>query len=270
MAISNIAGLRRLAHAYGVATEFWGFDGCEKTVPAETLIKVLGAMGVENISDATIESAIEYREMRHWYRVLPAVVIARNSQETRVQVHLPHGSAVRLAAELEDGGWIGLQQCEDFTLPREIDGTLIGQASFVIPPGLALGYHKLHAYINEGTDNGTHHTATLIGVPNRLPAIDMLYHSGKNRIWGMMEQLYSVRSRESWGIGDLRDLTETCAIFGDMKADFVLINPLHAAEPTGVMTPRLTCRLLVVFSTQSTFGQKIFPKQLIFLPLNGR
>lgn len=237
MAITNIDGLQRLAHAYGVATEFWGFDGKQKSVSADTLVKVLAAMGVVNLSDATIEAEIEQRELRDWRRVLPAVVIARNSCETRVQVHLPHGSTVRLLVELEDGGTVGLNQCEDFTLPQEIDGVLTGQASFVVPAGFALGYHKLHAYIDEGTDAQRDATATLIGVPNRLPAIDALYRPSQKRSWGMMEQLYSVRSRESWGIGDLHDLSETCAIFGDLDADFVLINPLHAAEPVGRMTP---------------------------------
>jgi len=52
------------------------------------------------------------------------------------------------------------------------------------------------------------------------------------RQWGFAVQLYSVRSRESWGHGDLHDLAElarwSAAALG---AGFVLVNPLHAAEP---------------------------------------
>jgi 4-alpha-glucanotransferase len=45
-------------------------------------------------------------------------------------------------------------------------------------------------------------------------------------------QLYSVRSRASWGHGDLRDLADLAAWSGrELGADFVLVNPLHAAEP---------------------------------------
>ena len=52
------------------------------------------------------------------------------------------------------------------------------------------------------------------------------------RSWGFTVQLYSVRSGQSWGHGDLRDLADLARWSGrDLGADFVLINPLHAAEP---------------------------------------
>ncbi len=50
--------------------------------------------------------------------------------------------------------------------------------------------------------------------------------------WGFTVQLYSVRSRRSWGHGDLRDLADLATWSGrELGAAFVLINPLHAAEP---------------------------------------
>src|SRR5215471_13929108 len=52
------------------------------------------------------------------------------------------------------------------------------------------------------------------------------------RAWGLTVQLYSVRSRNSWGHGDLRDLAELAVWSArELGASFVLINPLHAAEP---------------------------------------
>ena len=52
------------------------------------------------------------------------------------------------------------------------------------------------------------------------------------RSWGFAAQLYSVRSRQSWGHGDLGDLADLAAWSAiDLGADFVLINPLHATEP---------------------------------------
>ena len=51
-------------------------------------------------------------------------------------------------------------------------------------------------------------------------------------------QLYSVRSRESWGHGDLRDLAELAAWSArEHGAGFVLVNPLHAAEPVPPVSP---------------------------------
>src|SRR6266704_2737959 len=58
------------------------------------------------------------------------------------------------------------------------------------------------------------------------------------RSWGFTAQLYSVRSRASWGHGDLRDLADLAAWSGgDLGADFVLVNPLHAAEPRPPVSP---------------------------------
>ena len=60
----------------------------------------------------------------------------------------------------------------------------------------------------------------------------------RRRGWGFTVQLYSVRSRESWGHGDLRDLADLAAWSGrELGADFVLVNPLHAAEPLAPVSP---------------------------------
>ena len=58
------------------------------------------------------------------------------------------------------------------------------------------------------------------------------------RSWGFAVQLYSVRSRRSWGHGDLRDLADLAEWSArDLGAGFVLINPLHAAEPLPPVSP---------------------------------
>ena len=55
---------------------------------------------------------------------------------------------------------------------------------------------------------------------------------------GLMAQLYQVRSAESWGVGDLGDLADLATwAAAAHDADFVLVNPLHAAEPVTPMEP---------------------------------
>ena len=52
------------------------------------------------------------------------------------------------------------------------------------------------------------------------------------RQWGFTVQLYSLRSAGSWGHGDLHDLAELASWSATaLGAGFVLVNPLHAAEP---------------------------------------
>jgi 4-alpha-glucanotransferase len=67
------------------------------------------------------------------------------------------------------------------------------------------------------------------GVRARLP---------ERRAWGFTVQLYSVRSRDSWGHGDLHDLAELARWSGrELGAGFILVNPLHAAEPLPPVSP---------------------------------
>src|SRR5215472_7718965 len=59
-----------------------------------------------------------------------------------------------------------------------------------------------------------------------------------SRSWGFTVQLYSVRSRRSWAHGDLHDLADLARWSArDLGAGFVLINPLHAAEPLPPVSP---------------------------------
>lgn len=56
--------------------------------------------------------------------------------------------------------------------------------------------------------------------------------AGEMRIWGIAVQLYTLRSKRNWGIGDFTDLERMCEIAGDAGASLVGINPLHAGHRT--------------------------------------
>ncbi|MGV9196740.1 4-alpha-glucanotransferase [Arcanobacterium canis] len=216
-----------LANAYRVATEYWDFDGNLTQVEDETLAAVLAAMGVDTSSDAAADAALKNKDEAPWRQILPTCTVARDDQDYSVFVHVPDGWAVKLEAYLEDGSTITLPQVEDFTPARNIDGHMIGQARFLVPAGTPTGYHTLHAEVSFADSEIRHDSAPLIVTPARLDnsALD------ERRSWGMMAQLYSVRSKASWGLGDTRDLAEMASTFGAMGADYLLVNPLHAAEP---------------------------------------
>ena len=52
------------------------------------------------------------------------------------------------------------------------------------------------------------------------------------RAWGWAVQLYALRSRESWGVGDLADLRRFARWSRKAGASIILLNPLGAQTPT--------------------------------------
>ncbi len=221
--------LQRLAAAHGVATDFWDYTGHHRVVPASTIRAVLAALGVVVETEADVAAALDDAELAPWRSVLPPSVVVRQGREERVPVHVPDGTPVRVHVALEGGGNRDLTQLAVWVDPREVDGIRLGRATFQLPADLPLGWHELVAVVEDEEAA----RCTLAVTPDVLAPPAGL----GERAWGVMAQLYSVRSRTSWGVGDLADLAELGSFFGEQGADFLLINPLHAAEPVGPMTP---------------------------------
>ena len=161
--------LAALAAAYGVATEFWDQAGQHQAVPAETVVAVLAALGVEATSPAGIASALEERRMRDWRKALPPVFVVRQGDAATTWVHLPHGDSARLWIELEDGGSRSdVVQVDRWVEPVDVDGALVGEATFAFPTDLPTGWHRLHGELR-GSDGSTRPVSTtLVVTPRRL------------------------------------------------------------------------------------------------------
>ncbi len=222
--------LADLAKAMGVATEYDDWRGGNVIVPASTIVAVLRALGIDASDDAAAARALAQEADRPWRRLLPPVVVCREGWTPWVPVHLPHGERAEVWVELEDGGRRDVRQVDHWVPPRVIDGREVGEATYELPGDLPLGWHALVA-----SQGGTTASAPLVVTPARLQLPPAL--AGR-RAFGLMTQLYSVRSRRSWGVGDLADLGELASWAArDLGADFVLVNPLHAAEPVPPMEP---------------------------------
>jgi 4-alpha-glucanotransferase len=218
--------LAELAAAHGVATFFHDWVGHERQVSSPAVVSVLAALGVDAGTPEAASRALDEARVAGWRRILPCYLVVRAGASARVAVHVPDGAAVGVELELENGGRVALNQLMVWVDPREVDGSLVGEATFEIPDDVEPGYHYLHANSGERTTK-----AQLIVVPDRL-------EMPPGRQWGFMLQLYAVRSRASWAMGDLHDLANLVTWSGhDLGADFVLVNPLHAAAAVAPMEP---------------------------------
>ncbi|WP_018296062.1 4-alpha-glucanotransferase [Corynebacterium lubricantis] len=222
----NVELLNTLASAYGLSTRYTSSDGEEIIPPSESLVKLLRAGGLslsDEPTDNELNAAIERHRLVQATRPLPPSVIAKEGEEKSFNIHVHDGSPANVWIELEDGSSTQAYQDENWTAPVEFDGITWGEATFHIPGDLPQGWHTLHLESEEVNE-----TAALIITPARLSTTDTYIN---NPVYGVMAQLYSVRSKESWGLGDFHDLGHLAEILASRGADFLLINPVHAGEP---------------------------------------
>jgi 4-alpha-glucanotransferase len=221
-----------VATAHGVATEYWDWRGEYVEVSPSTIVDVLSAMGVDASSEAAAEVALARFDSDRWRRMLPPCLVRRvdDPSPTTFWVHVQHGEPVDVHVELEDGMTRDdIRQLDRWVDPAQVEAELIGEATFALPADLPLGWHRVHASSPSRTES-----TTLVIVPRRLELPQAVDH----QLWGLMAQLYQVRTETSWGFGDLAALDEliawSAAVLG---AGFLLVNPLHAAAPVPPIEP---------------------------------
>ncbi len=92
-------------------------------------------------------------------------------------------------------------------------------------PSLPVGVHRLRVIVHD-PDGPREGEQTLIVAPRRCLTVEELL--GDRRAFGLWTNLYTVRSDRDTGFGNLSSLGELARFAGEIGADFVGINPLHA------------------------------------------
>ena len=219
----------QLAETHGISTEFWDWKGQHRKPSQETLVACLRAMGVDTEREDWIGQAAREAEERPWRHALPECVVVEQGQTKYVDVHVRVGRPAHVWARMEDGSTFMLEQVDNDEPDRMIDGQMMGRATFRLPTDVPPGYHALFMESDDQSWEGSFIvTPSWVGAPGL----------GPGSVWGFMAQLYSVCGKSSWGVGDFFDL-EDLAVWAATQhgADFVLINPTHAAQVAGHMEP---------------------------------
>ncbi len=228
----NLAALDRLCVAHGIAPAFRDVWGAERSVPVETRLALLAAIGVTVATDAEIEEALESCEAQGWRRPLPPVRVIRAGEPALVlDIALPDACAGEKCewALTEEGG---RRRSGAFT-PRDLEavgrrrvtGAGFTRYRLALPALPPPGYHRLELTLPRPVAAAA---MTLIVAPQRCYLPDAVTRS---RVWGPMVNLYAVRSRRNWGIGDFTDLAALIELAAASGAGMVGVNPLHALFP---------------------------------------
>ncbi|MDF6042499.1 4-alpha-glucanotransferase [Streptomyces sp. JH14] len=252
-------GLSRLAALHGVATSYAPSADVTVSVPDDTVVAVLAALGVDASTPAAVEESLAAAESAAAARLLPPTLVVWSGEPLPAAlIALRPGTTLEIEPEGPDGSppprmrvpggpsdpavpaTVGTGPGTDSgaapAASRTVFGTgttgtgsggtgTTGPVSSVPAPAPSwwseppLGVHRLTVR----TQGGRSATTTLIVAPPRVPQPPQRTH-------GFLVQLYSLLSGRSWGMGDLGDLADLAAWSGrTLGAGFVQVNPLHAA-----------------------------------------
>lgn len=193
----------------------------EYTVDDETLLKMVNYLGfpLKNIADS--EKLLQKLENNRWQRVFEPIYVVRSNQK---QV-----DAILSESEAEDfvlsGKKINSKKYSPVKFEQsEIQKSTIGKTAYVklkleITDDLAPQYYNLQL-----ETKGKKYNTILAVTPDKCYMPEFL---NEKKVWGFAAQLYALKSRRNWGVGDFSDLAQFVEMCASNGADIIGLNPLN-------------------------------------------
>ncbi len=218
--------LDTLAQHCGILPGYERTDGQWKPTAEHTQIALLKAMGFDASSESNCENI--YRELceaRSRQVLDPVRVVKQGAHDLST---LPLRIAGDSSGSIE---WNLELECEDGALHR-CSGKALDPGNEIhvpVPEGstLPLGYHRLRWRCSGAFEAEAEQL--LIVVPEACQTVHEVI--GDQRAFGFYANLYTLRSNQNWGVGDVSDLRTLIGLAAKSGAEFIGINPLHALDP---------------------------------------
>ncbi|MEZ5889439.1 MAG: 4-alpha-glucanotransferase [Xanthobacteraceae bacterium] len=188
------------AEAFGVETTYYDALGTQRS-PGEDALR-------------EIVNVLESHAKEMGATATPPVRVVRKGRDNRLDNVCGNGGAWRLVDADHE---VAHGTCDDNAI--------------ALPAKLRVGSYRLLA----GKDAGDGQPVIVAPAQSYQPAV---FDNGK-RVWALAVQLYSLRSRRNWGIGDFTDLKNLVRIAGQRGAAGIGLNPLHAIslDDPGMISP---------------------------------
>ena len=232
MPITDHEGLDALCASCGIALDYHDIRGQRHEPGIEVKQSLLAALQLPVNSDDDIRQRLEQVQSSKWSHLIAPVVVRRqNEGPMRLPLTLADNQVDRAinwklreeSGQLQQGVWkISAQDAVDEAV---VNGTRLRRFEVVLPDFEEIGYHQLSVKLVDETEART----TLIIAPETC--YQPLELANDRRVWGISLQLFSLRSRRNWGIGDFTDLQSVIDILAPLGINVLGINPLHALFP---------------------------------------
>ncbi len=239
--------IERMARLRGIGDAYHDYRGELRYFALQTKQALLRAMGCR-VDDADAAAReLSRLEVSRWRKFLPPLA-ATHGARIGVDINVTareFGSALIWSVRFEDGsrrdGVTSTADCREIWR-GEVEGSWITRRHLELPFDLPPGYHELEARIGAAAAE----RCALIVSPARCHApVEILRGQ---RLWGIAVQLYTLRSRDNWGIGDFSDLRALIRWAASHGAGFIGLNPCMRSRPRTPRGPVLTAHRAGIFS----------------------
>jgi (1->4)-alpha-D-glucan 1-alpha-D-glucosylmutase len=223
--------LNQLGELAGILPDYYDIWGKRHEATEATKRALLTAMGALDGNTPDIDGAILQIEKAIWTECLPPVHVCLIDQPIEVICRLSESGCSQPCywrITLENGdtfeGTFNPAELEQ-TGSHSDDKEQLVAVSLALPVLRVIGYHTLEIGCSGAP---LAHCALIVCPP--VAYFPPAFADG-NRLWGLSIQLYGLRTRNNWGLGDFADLLPALDWAAESGASLIGLNPLHALFP---------------------------------------
>lgn len=218
--------LRALASRVGILPVYIDQGGVRRETLDTTRVALLAAMGIDGSTEERAARSLGDLRRARAERCAPVRVLAQRTTRVLTPDHLhgfrPAGELCSWEVEItEEGG-----ARRRFATRRSRAATSGAGAAVRLGGPLPFGYHRVRFALRTGDGRCHEGEHAVVVTPHACPGVREL--CGQRRAFGLLAQLYTLRSARDWGIGDLGDLAALVDWAASIGASFIGLNPLHA------------------------------------------
>ena len=219
--------LKELAEKLGICTHFsYVCNGIhEKEASVGLLRFLIESFGYKAKTEDDIRKSMERIEKKRWQYALDAIYV-RTSDNKNLDIVLTEketqGETAFFYAPEGSDDFKPLSGVLSELERRQEARTVYVKMQFAVTEELAPGYYDVEARTAKGVYK------TVLAVTPR--ACYELQKNGKDKLFGFALQLYSLKSRRNWGVGDFTDLAEMADMLANSGGDIIGLNPLNVLE----------------------------------------
>ncbi|QTH64381.1 4-alpha-glucanotransferase [Psychrosphaera ytuae] len=229
----NESLIEQLVQARGIESQYTDAWGNQAIIDQASKEKILAAMGYPVTDEAALIEKVNEESNAAWLTVIEPANIVRIGEAKPLLIKLPIDFVNdELTLVVKQQGTV-IQKLNVTPIDHELIASVevndieIQQYALDVSFDLEMGYYEL-SLVEEGQEEPLGEGRLIVAPQSCFKQKEII---AGQKLWGPSVQLYCVRSKTNWGVGDFSDLATLIEKVADRGADFVGLNPIHALYP---------------------------------------